>query len=332
MQSSRLRMLIRGPLGASVSLGRTPLRLDTCQDDACRRAQPKPQRGSRHAAGGTLPFPPQMERPSEHGGGRRGPAIAGDPTSFPSDAELARTLTAGQRQATLCTLTADGYPYGSVVSYAVDGAGAPLMLISELAEHTANARGDDRVSPPPLLVAAAAPRDGDPLGSARLTLLGRLRLVDDPATPRAAYLERHPYAAAYVDFTDFSFWRLEVEKCRFVGGFGHMSWVTANAYRDASVDPLAEEAGGIISHMNDDHADANLLYVTVLAQLGDASDAAMVGIDRYGATLRAHTPAGPRLARVPFPAPLQRADQSRAALIDLLQTARGQAAGGQPPE
>lgn len=86
-----------------------------------------------------------MERPSEHGGGRRGPAIAGDPTSFPSDAELARTLTAGQRQATLCTLTADGYPYGSVVSYAADGAGAPLLLISELAEHTANARGDDRV-------------------------------------------------------------------------------------------------------------------------------------------------------------------------------------------
>ena len=269
-----------------------------------------------------------MERPSEHGGGRRGPAIAGDPTSFPSDAELARTLTAGQRQATLCTLTADGYPYGSVVSYAVDGAGAPLMLISELAEHTANARGDDRVS---MLIAAAAPRDGDPLGSARLTLLGRLRLADDPATPRAAYLERHPYAAAYVDFTDFSFWRLEVEKCRFVGGFGHMSWVTADAYRDAAVDPLAEEAGGIISHMNDDHADANLLYVTVLAQLGDASDAAMVGIDRYGATLRAHTPAGPRLARIAFPAPLQRAEQVRAALIGLLTAARGQAAGGQPP-
>ena len=87
-----------------------------------------------------------MERPSEHGGGGAGPAIAGDPTSFPSDAELARTLTAGQRQATLCTLTADGYPYGSVVSYAVDDAGAPLLLISELAEHTVNARGDDRVS------------------------------------------------------------------------------------------------------------------------------------------------------------------------------------------
>ena len=266
-----------------------------------------------------------MERPSEHGGGRAGPAIAGDPTSFPSDAELARTLTAGQRQATLCTLTADGYPYGSVVSYAVDDAGAPLLLISELAEHTVNARGDDRVS---MLATAATTRQADPLGSARLTLLGRLRLVDDQAGPHGAYLERHPYAAAYVDFSDFSFWRIDVEQCRFVGGFGHMSWVTADAYRAAAVAPLAEEAGAIISHMNDDHADANLLYVTALARTSDATAASMVGVDRYGVTLRAHTPGGPRLARVPFPEPLQNADQARAALITLLQTARAQHAAG----
>ena len=265
-----------------------------------------------------------MERPSEHGGGRRGPPIAGTPDSFPSDAELARTLTAGQRQATLCTLTEDGYPYGSVVSYAVDEGGAPLLLISELAEHTVNARGDARVS---MLVAAAAPRDGDPLGSARLTLLGRLLRVDDQSAPRAAYLDRHPYASSYVDFSDFSFWRLEVEKCRFVGGFGHMSWVTAPDYGTAGVDPLAQEAGAIISHMNDDHADANLLYVTALGGLDDATDASMVGVDRYGVTLRAHTSGGPRLARVAFPEPLQSADEARGTLIKLLKRAREQDSG-----
>jgi hypothetical protein len=260
-----------------------------------------------------------MQPPTEHGGGERGPAIAGDPHSFPRDAELARTLTAGQRQATLCTLTADGYPYGSVVSYAVDDGGAPLLLISELAEHTVNVRRDERVS---MLVAAATARRGDPLGSARLTLLGRMRLVDDQAAPRATYLERHPYAAGYVDFSDFSFWRLAVENCRFVGGFGHMSWVNADAYRGAAVDPLAEEAAAIVSHMNDDHADANLLYVTVHARLEHASDATMVGIDRYGVTLRAATPAGPRLARVAFPETLREPDQARGALIELLHRAR----------
>ena len=262
-----------------------------------------------------------MERPTGHGDGGPGPAVAGDPTSFPADAELARTLVAGARQATLCTLTADGYPFGSAVSYAADDAGAPLLLISELAEHTVNARADDRVS---MLVTVAAARQADPLGSARLTLLGRLRRVDDQSAPRDAYLERHPYAAAYVDFSDFSFWRLAMEKCRFVGGFGHMSWVPAEDYRDAAVDPLAGDATAIVSHMNEDHAEANLQYVSVLARLEDASAATMVGIDRYGVTLRANVPDGQRLARVPFPEPLQRSDQARATLIRLLQQAREQ--------
>lgn len=265
-----------------------------------------------------------MERPTEHGGGGPGPAVAGDPASFPPDAELARTLVAGARQATLCTLTEAGYPYGSAVSYAADGGGAPLLLISELAEHTVNARGDDRVS---MLVSAATPRQSDPLGSARLTLLGRLHRVDDQSAPRDAYLARHPYAAAYVDFSDFSFWRLAVENCRFVGGFGHMSWVPAEVYRDAAVDPLAGEAAEIVSHMNEDHAGANLQYVTSLARLEDATAASMVGIDRYGMTLRAHTPGGPRLARIPFPEPLQRSDQARPTLIRLLQQARERAPG-----
>ena len=262
-----------------------------------------------------------MERPTEHGGGGPGPAIAGDPGSFPTDAELARTLVAGARQATLCTLTAEGYPYGSVVSYAADEAGAPLLLISELAEHTVNARADNRVS---MLVTAPAARQADPLGSARLTLLGRLHRVDDQSAPRAAYLERHPYAADYVDFSDFSFWRLGAEKCRFVGGFGHMSWVSAEDYREAAVDPLAGDAAAIIGHMNEDHADANLQYATTLAGLDDASAATMVGLDRYGVTLRADTSGGPRLARIRFPEPLQRADQARATLIRLLQQARAQ--------
>ena len=261
----------------------------------------------------------QMSRPQGHGGGGGSAPIAGDPGSLPSDAELARTLTVMQSRATLCTLTGDGYPFGSAVSYAADDTGAPVVLISEMAEHTVNARGDERAS---VLVAAQTPEHADPLSTARLTLVGRLRLLDDPGERRAAYLERHPYAAYYADFTDFGFWRLAVERCRFVGGFGHMSWVTAADYAAAGVDPLAGEADRIIAHMNDDHADANLLYVRVLAGLADATEAALVGIDRYGMTLRAQTPAGPRMARVAFPQPLERSDQARPAVIERLDAAR----------
>lgn len=261
-----------------------------------------------------------MTRPTEHGGGEAGPPIAGDPSSFPTAAELSRTLVAAAKIASLSTLTAEGYPYGSVVSYAADDAGNPVVLISEMAEHTVNARGDERASM--LIVDSAG--DGDPLGRARLTLVGSLGVLDDPGELRDRYLEAHPYAAYYADFTDFSFWRLDVEQCRYVGGFGHMSWVTADGYCSSSVDPLWQAAAGIIEHMNDDHADANLMYAQVQAGLVDATEATMVGIDRYGLTLRAATPAGPRMARVPFPAPLSDADAAQAAVIDLLKVARAQ--------
>lgn len=263
-----------------------------------------------------------MPRPSEHGGGRPGPPIAGDPTSFPSDAELARTLVARRRRAALSTLTAEGYPYGSTVSYVADERGRPVVLVSEMAEHTVNARADRRAS----VLVSDEPADGvDPLAAARLTLVGRLEPLDDPGPARERYLDAHPYARYYADFTDFGFWRLEVESCRYVGGFGHMSWVDHAAYGDAEVDPLAEAADGIVAHMNDDHAEANLTYVQVLAGLPDATAATLAAVDRYGLTLSATTPAGPRLARVPFPEPLTAPSEARPAVVALLREAERRA-------
>lgn len=260
-----------------------------------------------------------MTRPSQHGGGQSGPPIAGDPSTFPPDAELARTLAAAQTRATLCTLTAEGYPYGSAVSYAADDGGAPILLVSDMAEHTVNARGDERAS---VLIAADTPEGADPLSTARMTLVGRLRLLDEPGTSRDIYLEAHPYASYYADFTDFGFWRLEVEQCRYIGGFGHMGWVRGEDYARATVDPVAPSAAAIIEHMNHDHADANLAYATNLAGLTDATSSTMVGIDRHGITLRVETPDAPRMARLGFPEPLTSPDDARPAVIELLAQAR----------
>ena len=71
-----------------------------------------------------------------HGGGDSGPPIAGDPSTFPSDAELSRTLVSSSTTGSLSTLTASGYPYGSIVSYVPDDDGDPAILVPDLAEHT----------------------------------------------------------------------------------------------------------------------------------------------------------------------------------------------------
>lgn len=147
-----------------------------------------------------------------------------------SDAERARAIVGSGGLATLCTLARDpaGYPFGSMVSYALDAWGAPLLLISRLAEHTANALADPRAS---LLVAEPAPPGEDPLAYGRVTLLGRLTETERDATDahavREAFIAAHPAAELYVDFADFAFFRLAIEGVRYVGGFGKMSWVEA---------------------------------------------------------------------------------------------------------
>lgn len=260
-----------------------------------------------------------MSRPREHGGGEAAPPIAGDPSSFPSDAELARSLVSRATRATLSTLTPDGYPYGSAVSCAAGSDGAPILLVSEMAEHTVNARHEPRAS---ILLAAQTPDGADPLSTARMTLVGVLELLDDPGPNRDTYLEVHPYASYYADFTDFGFWRLNVERCRYVGGFGHMSWVSAEEYASAEPDPLSGDAAAIVAHMNADHADANLEIARKLAGLASATASTMVDADRYGVTLQVATPEAPRMARVPFDQAVTTADQARGAVIALVEKAR----------
>ena len=60
-----------------------------------------------------------------------------------------------------------GDPYCSLVNVASDACGAPILLISRLAVHTANLLADPRVS---LMLDERAP--GDPLEGARIMLAG----------------------------------------------------------------------------------------------------------------------------------------------------------------
>jgi len=148
-------------------------------------------------------------------------------------------------------------------------------------------------------------------------------LLEDPKIERNDYLEKHKHASFYVDYEDFNFWKLVVKECRYVGGFGHMSWVNSNEYRSAEIDPLFLNSQEIINHMNEDHSDANILYAQKLANLHDCTEATMLGIDRYGVTLRASTSKGPRMARIGFATPLNSQEEARPAVIELLELARG---------
>src|SRR6185436_2589128 len=105
---------------------------------------------------------------------------------------------------------------------------------------------------------------------------------DARAVARDRYLAANPAASYYIDFGDFTFLRLAVDHVRYVGGYGRMSWVDAPAYKAAEADPLADAAGGIIAHMNADHADAQVLFCRRFAGLTETTEATMSAVDRYG--------------------------------------------------
>jgi putative heme iron utilization protein len=239
----------------------------------------------------------------------------------PTYAERARTLAYLGGAGTLATLSRrhPGHPFASVMPYALDGAGAPLFLISSMAMHTQNLEGDPRAS----LLIPQPGWTGDPLAAARLTLMGDARRVpaSETAAARAAYLARHERARYWADFEDFALWRLDVADLYFVGGFAAMDWVTAAEYHAARPDPLADAAAGIIDHMNRDHAAALVDYARHYA--GEAADeATMVAVDRLGFKLRLRQ--GDRLSsvRIAFPTEVTTDGQSRETLIAMLREAR----------
>jgi putative heme iron utilization protein len=227
---------------------------------------------------------------------------------------LARTLLRTTRAGALSTLDAEtGAPFCSLVSVATDIDGAPLLLVSKLAAHTGNLDHDPRAA---LLLAAGG--KGDPLAHPRLTLTGQV-VPDDAARVRRRFLARHPKAALYADFPDFSFRRLVVESAHLNGGFAKAARLSGDEILTdlAGAEALVEAEEGAVAHMNADHADALALYAETLCGAPPASWRA-TGLDPLGMDLSAGDPT----ARLDFPERVNDAGSLRRVLVRLATEAR----------
>ena len=256
--------------------------------------------------------------------------MAQEESPRPSLAEQARTLMHVGRVGMLSTLSErhPDWPFGSVMPYGLDDEGRPTFLISALAMHTRNLQRDPRAS---LLVAEESAHE-DPLGSARLTLVGSVAEVPDPdlAAVRKGYLKRHPQSGMWVDFGDFAFYRMDITEPYYVGGFGVMGWVTADDYRTAAPDPLADLAPSVIEHMNNHHADALVLMARHFADCA-AELVTMTRLDCLGCDLQAVLKDGEQGLRVTFIRPATNANGIRKVLTEMTQQARAALDPGDKP-
>lgn len=226
-------------------------------------------------------------------------------------ARLARGLMRGCERAALAT-SYRGAPYVSLVLVAADLDASPLLLLSDLAQHSRNIAFDPRVS----LLFDGTEGHSDRLDGPRLTLLGQAETETDPRF-LSRFSARHPSSAAYAGFADFRIYRIVVERGHLVAGFGRIEWIDGSDLLLA-VDSaaLAAVEPAVMAELNQARAAA----IDSCAQklLGRAETGwRATGIDPEGIDLRRAGDA----ARLDFPATAPTPETARAAFEELAQKA-----------
>ncbi len=129
----------------------------------------------------------------------------------------------------------EGHPEVSMVTYlpAADFSRV-FILISGLARHTKNIQKHPAVG---LMVCEEGRSDKDPQTLARLSLQGVARVLDQSeseyAKIKAGYLEKYPDSKASFGLGDFKLYAIELERARFVAGFGRIFNLTRQGLAEA---------------------------------------------------------------------------------------------------
>jgi len=217
----------------------------------------------------------------------------------------ARELFLGRTYGVLSTISVDvpGYPFGSLTPYSVDREGRPIIYTSFIAQHTQNFLADPKVS---LTVIEAANDSSDVQAYGRVTCVGNIQQIN-PAEGDASerYFRYVPSARQYQRTHDFAFFRLNLVRVRFIGGFGQIYWVNPDDF--AIKNPFsAIDESQILDHMNHDHANA-------LQRFAGGKQAFMAGIDAEGFDML--TADGK--IRMSFDAPIHTMEEARQALVAL---------------
>jgi len=227
----------------------------------------------------------------------------------------ARMLLRRARTAALGTQNLDpAGPYVSLANIATDPQGHPVIFISKLAWHTRNILADPQGS----VMVSEIPQSGDALTGPRVTIMGRFEAIP-PSEIAERYAHHHPAARVYLDFPDFSFWRLRPQKIHAVAGFGRIETMEPDEVflAEKAAAPVMAMAAGAIQHMNEDHADAVELYAQRLLGAGPGKWQ-ITAIDPDGA----HLELDGRALRLAFDRPVDSGEGLRHAFVALAQKAR----------
>lgn len=225
-----------------------------------------------------------------------------------------------------------GYPGGSVVGFAPDKEGRPIFIFSGMSSHTQDLLANSKCS------VTIAAKEFKGAADGRVNLMGECTLVppEEFDACKATYLQKHPNAF-WVEFGDFNWFRLEVKKIRFVGGFARAGSVTPEEYTNAKPDAVSEFGPAIAQHMNEDHPDSTIAMIQSAIPGLDVEEAVITSVDSLGMFVKVkRTPRAsdqPQQFKLRLPFPRRAVDRKdvRALIVEMTQAAaaaEAPAAGG----
>ncbi|XP_010934771.1 glutamyl-tRNA reductase-binding protein, chloroplastic [Elaeis guineensis] len=213
----------------------------------------------------------------------------------------------------------EGYPAGSMVDFACDHDGSPILALSSLAVHSKNLMANPKCS---LLVA----KDPEDRTDTVITLYGDATPVseNDREAIRTAYLRRHP-DAFWVDFGDFRYIQIQPKFVQYVSGVATAllgsGEFDAEEYKSAKVDPISQFSKPITSHMNRDHADDTKAIVQYSTSV-KVDSAHMLDVDSLGFNVKAGYQGNTLKLRIPFPRRAQDRKDVKTLIVEMLQAAK----------
>ncbi len=192
------------------------------------------------------------------------------------------------------------FPYSTFSLTAYDYDLSPILLLSDLSEHTKNLKFKKLCS---LMLCEEQklysffpkfkydPRLGfkyeDPMSRPRITLIGEL-YVTKSELHKNRFLARHPTSKFYSNFSDMNFYRMDIKRAHLVGGFAHVKWFTKKEIVCPEHLNYENSESSIIEHMNLEHQQSIDLYLKKLTTnfSGSTKNWKITGIDPDGFDLR----------------------------------------------
>jgi putative heme iron utilization protein len=159
---------------------------------------------------------------------------------------------------------------------------------------------------------------------ARVNLMGTASKLgkEDIDGAKELYRKKHP-DAFWVDFGDFTWFKIDVEKIHYVGGFGKIGGVPIKEYRDAKPDEISAFGGHIASHMNDDHMESTIAMIESAVPGIAATEAIITSVDSLGMFVKVTRKSKDQVQqfkmRLPFPRPAKDRKDVKNVIVEMTQ-------------